>query len=53
MSLRTAFAIAFLVSMSLTTTASLTDWLGLAAYAVLFAALAVWGYRHDEVSHHA
>jgi len=30
------------------TTASLTDWLGLAAYAILFAALAVWGYRRDE-----
>ena len=33
-------------------TASLTtspaDWLGLAGYAVLFAALAVWGYRRDE-----
>ncbi len=29
-------------------TASLTPLLGLAAYAVLFAALAVWGYRRDE-----
>jgi ABC-2 type transport system permease protein len=27
---------------------SLADWLGLAAYAALFAALAVWGYRRDE-----
>jgi ABC-2 type transport system permease protein len=38
---------------SLTTTASLTDWLGLAAYATLFSALAVWGYRRDEVTHYA
>ena len=38
---------------SLTTGASLTDWLGLAAYATLFAALAVWGYRRDEVTQYA
>ena len=38
---------------SLTTTASLTDWLGLAAYGVLFAALAVWGYRRDEGTKYA
>ncbi len=34
-------------------TASITHWLGLAAYAVLFAALAVWGYRRDEIAHYA
>ena len=28
--------------------ASLGDWLGLLAYAAGFAALALWGYRHDE-----
>ena len=38
---------------SLTTTASLTDWLGLAGYAVLFAALAVWGYQRDEGTNYA
>jgi ABC-2 type transport system permease protein len=27
---------------------SLGDWLGLLAYAAGFAALALWGYRHDE-----
>jgi hypothetical protein len=27
---------------------SLSDWLGLLAYAVGFAALALWGYRRDE-----
>jgi ABC-2 type transport system permease protein len=29
-------------------TASLGDWLGLLAYAVVFAVLALWGYRRDE-----
>ena len=33
--------------------ASLTPWLGLAAYAALFTALAVWGYRRDEITHYA
>ena len=27
---------------------TLEDWLGLAAWAVGFAALALWGYRRDE-----
>ena len=34
-------------------TASLTDWFGLAAYAAIFAALAVWGYRRDEGTKYA
>ena len=34
-------------------TGSVTDWLGLVAYGVLFAALAVWGYRRDEGTHYA
>ena len=41
------------VTTSLTSTASLADWLGLVAYAVLFATLAVWGYRRDEGTKYA
>ena len=41
------------VTTSLTSSASLTDWLGLAGYAVLFATLAVWGYQRDEGTKYA